>query len=170
MTYLGQTFNSSNLPESTGFDPIPAGWYQAKIKAAELKSTNTGSGEYIAVQYEILGPSHQGRVVFGNLNIRNQSAKAEEIGLQMLNALISSIGLSSISDTDELLNHETQIKVSVRPAQGNYEASNDIKGFKAIESGMMSTIGSKTGPAAMTTQQTETQTAQSNDSAPPWRR
>ena len=77
MAFLGQTFNADELPQGNGnYDPLPPGWYTATITAAELKPTKDGSGQYIKVRYDITGPTHQGRVVFGNLNIKNASAKA----------------------------------------------------------------------------------------------
>src|SRR5690554_5309911 len=90
MAFLGQTFNAQELPQDQGsFDPIPAGWYTATIAGAELRQTKAGTGEYIAVQYNVTGPSHEGRVMFGNLNIRNPNPKAEEIGMRQLGGIRS---------------------------------------------------------------------------------
>jgi hypothetical protein len=74
MASLGQTFDVNELPQGNGgnYDPLPAGWYSATIAGAELKPTKDGSGQYIKVRYDITGPSHQGRVVFGNVNIRKR--------------------------------------------------------------------------------------------------
>ena len=136
---LDQEINVSELPESSGsYDPLPEGWYQVSIKAAEIKPTKDGSGQYIKVQYAVLGPTHQGRVVFGNLNIRNASAKAEEIGRQQLGELMRSIGLSRVSDTDQLVGGNLQIKLSIRKQEG-YEPSNEVKGFKALEGNLPAT-------------------------------
>jgi hypothetical protein len=105
MAFLSQSFAVDELPQGSGgnFEPLPAGWYQATITSAELKKTKAGTGEYIAIRYDILGPTHQGRVVFGNLNIANPNQKAEEIGRQQLRELMVSIGLNSVSDTDQLI-------------------------------------------------------------------
>jgi len=81
MAYLDEEFSIDSLPQGTSnFDPLPEGWYNASITGAEIKATKMGDGKYIACKYTITGPSHQGRVVFGNLNIKNASTKAEEIG------------------------------------------------------------------------------------------
>lgn len=135
MANLGTTFDANTLPQGNGnFDPLPAGWYTATITQAELKDTKTGSGQYIKVRYDITGPTHQGRVVFGNINIRNQNAKAEEIGQQQLGDLMRSIGLGRVTDTDELLNHSVGIKLKVREQEG-YDPTNDVAGFKAAGGG-----------------------------------
>jgi len=133
MAFLGQTFDINELPQGNGsFDPLPPGWYTAMIKKADLQPTKDGSGQYIKVRYDITGPTHQGRVVFGNLNIKNASAKAEEIGRQHLAELMRSIGLSKVTDTDQLIGGMLQIKLDIRPATEQYSAQNEVKGFRAV--------------------------------------
>lgn len=133
MAFIGQIFDVNELPPGNGnYDPLPAGWYNANITAAELKPTKDGSGQYIKVRYDITGPSHQGRVVFGNLNIKNASPKAEEIGRTELGNLMRAIGLAKVTDTDQLIGGSLQIKLDVRAATDQYAAQNEVKGFKAI--------------------------------------
>ncbi len=136
MANLGETFDVSNLPQGNGgnFDPLPPGWYSATMAGAELKATKSGTGQYISVRYDIIGPTHQGRVVFGNLNIRNQSPKAEEIGRQQLGDICRAIGLAKVSDTDQLIGHSLMIKLSVEKSD-QYGDKNEVKGFKAIADG-----------------------------------
>lgn len=132
MAFLNETFSVDTLPQSQGgFDPLPEGWYSATITQAELKATSSGTGQYIKVRYDITGPTHQGRVVFGNLNIRNANPKAEEIGRQQLGELMRAIGLASVQDTDQLVGGKLNIKLAIRHQEG-YEPSNDVKGFKAM--------------------------------------
>ena len=132
MAFLSQSFDVSELPQSTGggFDPLPAGWYSVKVTGAELKNTKAGTGQYIAVRYDVLGPTHQGRVVFGNLNIKNPNPKAEEIGRQQLGDLMRAIGLAKVTDTDQLIGGTLQIKLDIRRDE-TYGDSNDVKGYKA---------------------------------------
>lgn len=134
MAFLDQEFNVESLPVGNGnFDPLPEGWYTATISGAALKSTKAGDGEYIAVKYTVTGPTHQGRVVFGNLNIKNPSTKAEEIGRQQLRDVMLAIGLAKVRDTDQLIGGQLSIKLSVKT--GEY-AGNEVKGYKAIGSAM----------------------------------
>lgn len=123
--------NLSDLPESQGYDLIPDGWYRAKIKGAELKATKANDGQYIAVQYQI----ESGRVVFGNLNIKNRNPEAERIGLQQLGEVMGAIGLPKIQDTDQLIGSDLMIKIGTSKKQEGYEQRNEVKGFKAIEGG-----------------------------------
>jgi hypothetical protein len=140
MAFLEHAISLDDLPESTGdgeFKPLPAGWYQVTINKAELRNTKDGTGQYIAVRYDVTGPTHQGRVVFGNINIRNKSQKAEEIGLTYLGQLFRALGLAKLADTDQLIGGNLSIKLDVREARTDeatgktYEASNDVKGFKS---------------------------------------
>lgn len=150
MAFLGQTFDANELPQGNGgnYDPLPAGWYNANITAAELKPTKDGSGQYIKVRYDITGPSHQGRVVFGNLNIKNASAKAEEIGRQQLGEIMRAIGLAKVTDTDQLIGGSLSIKLDVRAATEQYAAQNEVKGFKAITGSAPTFAAPAASPAA----------------------
>lgn len=131
MAQLLETFSVDALPQSErNFEPLPAGWYTAVINGAEIKNTKAGTGQYIAVRYDITGPTHQGRVVFGNLNIKNPNPKAEEIGRQQLGELMRAIGLATVQDTDQLIGGQLSIKLDVRESE-QYGASNDVKGYKS---------------------------------------
>lgn len=133
MAFLGQTYNTSELPQSdNNYEPVPEGWYNVSIAGAELKPTNAGTGQYIKLRLDITGPSHQGRVLFTNLNIRNPNPKAEEIGLQQLGAIARAIGLASVQDTDQLLGGNISVKVAIKQNE-QYGPQNEIKAFKAID-------------------------------------
>ena len=152
MAQLNETFSVDALPVSDrNFEPLPAGWYTAVVNGAEIKNTKAGTGQYIAVRYDITGPTHQGRVVFGNLNIKNPNPKAEEIGRQQLGELMRAIGLSTVQDTDQLIGGQLMIKLDVRESE-QYGASNDVKGFKSNGA-----APPKAAPAAASTK-----------AAPPW--
>jgi hypothetical protein len=160
MAFLDQEFNVDTLPVGNGnFDPLPEGWYSSTISGAELKSTKAGDGEYIAIKYTITGPTHQGRVIFGNLNIKNPSTKAEEIGRQQLGEVMRAIGLNKVRDTDQLIGGQLVIKLSVKT--GEY-AGNEVKGYKAI--------GSQAGvaPASIMQSGSSPMGAPSSKAAPPW--
>ena len=137
MAQLNQPFVESELPKSErNFEPLPAGWYTATIGGAEVKATKAGTGEYIAIRYDITGPSHQGRVVFGNLNIKNANPTAEAIGYQQMGELMRAIGLARVDDTDQFVGGQLQVKLDVRKSE-QYGDSNDVKGFKSLSGGAM---------------------------------
>lgn len=132
MASLHESFDIESLPVGNGsFDPLPAGWYRVTIKEASVAKTKAGTGEYIKIRYDVEGPSHGGRVVFGNLNISNPNPKAEEIGRQQLGELMRAIGLKSLKDTDQLIGGTLEIKLAIRESE-QYGNSNDVKAFKAV--------------------------------------
>lgn len=147
MAQLRETFSVDTLPQSDrSYDPLPAGWYDAEIAGAEIRQTKAGTGEYIAVRYDITGPTHAGRVIFGNLNISNANPAAEKIGKQQLGELMLAIGLKNVSDTDQLIGHRCSIKLAVRKSE-EYGDSNDVKGWKAVAGGAPPAAAAAPSPA-----------------------
>lgn len=157
MAFLEQSFSLDELPVSTNsFEPLPAGWYTATINKAEIKTAKTGEGQYIAVRYDITGPTHQGRVVFGNINFKNPSSKAEEIGRKQLGEIMRAIGLGRVSDTDQLIGGQLSIKLAIKN-DAQYGDSNELKGFKALGGSVSLPTASVSAPPAVP-----------HKSSPPW--
>lgn len=135
MAQLNEVFNVADVPESQrSYDPLPDGWYTAFISKTDLCATKAGTGQYIKVRYDVTGPTHQGRVVFGNFNVRNPNPKAEEIGREQLRDLCLAVGLKTVVDTDQLIGSTVSIKIATRKQDG-FDPTNEIKGWKAIEGG-----------------------------------
>ena len=163
MAFLNEEFNVDELPQGNGnFEPLPSGWYTGTISQAELKATKAGNGQYIKLRYDITGPTHQGRVVFGNLNIKNANPKAEEIGRQQLGDIMRAIGLAKVTDTDQLIGGQIGIKLEVKQ-DAQYGASNEVKGFKSVS-------GSAAPAAAVTPAKAFAPAAPAKPAraAPPW--
>jgi hypothetical protein len=155
--------NFDEIPQSSGdgeFKPLPVGWYSAKINKAELKATKDGTGQYIAIRYDITGPTHQGRVVFGNVNIKNKSFDAENIGRKQLNDIRLALGIGQLSDTDQLVGGSLQIKLEIKEATDQYAARNEVKAFKSSGDAMpiAASVPTFSKPAE----------AKATGSAPPW--
>ena len=159
MAFLTETFDVNELPQGKAgnFEPLPAGWYTSTITQAEIKKTKAGNGEYIKVRFDITGPTHQGRVVFGNLNIKNANPKAEEIGRQQLGEIMRAIGLAKVADTDQLIGGQISIKLTIKD-DAQYGASNEIKGFNSLTGSAAPSIPSAPASAPAAT----------GKAAPPW--
>lgn len=146
---LDEVFTLDSVPASTtNYDALPAGLYEATIANAEIKDSKSG-GKYINVRYDITGPSHAGRVVFGMITIANANPKAEEVGRQQLGDLIRAIGLDKLADTDQLIGGQLIIKLDVETSE-QYGEQNRVRGFR--------TAGAKTAKPSATT------------NTPPWQR
>ena len=139
MAFLEETFVVDNLPQSDrSYDLLPEGWYDATITKADVGQTKAGTGTKIDVRYDITGPTQQGRVIFGSLNIRNPSVEAERIGREQLGELMRAIGLQRVQDSDELIGGNVCIKIRIKKASakdianGYTQDRNEIAGWKAI--------------------------------------
>ncbi len=129
----GYNFNAEEVEPSSSFDPIPAGWYTAIISASELKATRDGYGEYLSLTLQVIEGQYENRLVFARLNLKNANDKAVDIARKDLAAICRAVGVMSPQASEELHDIPLMIKVKVRAASGDYEASNDIGGYKAVE-------------------------------------
>ena len=162
MANLGFTVNAEDLPQDQGsFDPIPAGDYTVRVAEATLQQTKAGTGQYIKLRLDVIAPSHQGRVLFTNLNIQNANPKAEEIGRQQLGSIMRAINLPSIQDTDQLVGGVMNVKVTIKQDE-QYGPSNEVKTFKAAPSAAAS-MPKPSQPAAQPQPQ-----AAAPGTPPPW--
>lgn len=108
--------NLSNVQAQS--DILPAGQYMAVVTGAEIKKTNSGTGEYIQVELTISSQAHTGRKVWDNFNIKNDNQKAVDIGLSKLKAMALAIGFTETEMTnfkpEMLANKEVGIKTKIK--------------------------------------------------------
>lgn len=149
MALLNKPISIQSLPEGSNYGIISAGWYSVSITKAEVKPTRAGTGEYINLMYTITGPTHQGRTVWGMINIRNPNPKAEEIGLQQLGELLRATGIAQLSDTDQLIGKDLSVKVIIK--EDDQGERNEVRGFKALQGGAIPSIKPASAPAAPAT-------------------
>ena len=126
-------FDASTIEPSNSYDPIPTGWYQAIISSSEMKATRDGYGEYLSLTLQVIEGQYANRLVFARLNLKNANDKAVDIARKDLAAICRAVGVMSPQSSEELHDKPLMIKVKVRPAQGEYDASNDIAGYKGVE-------------------------------------
>ena len=128
------------------------------IERAEICDTKAGNGKYLKMMYRITGDNFNNACVFGNLNVRNPNAKAEEIGRQQMGVLMRAVGIAKMRDTDELIGKELKIKVVVK-SDAEYGDRNEIKNWKPLGD----SIGKATIKSTATAKPTNTGKA-----TPPW--
>jgi len=132
-------FDASTVAPNTTFEPLPAGWYNVQITESELVPTKAGTGSILKLQQTVIDGEHAGRIVYTNLNVQNPNPIAVEIANQQLSSICHATGTIQVDDSQDLHGKPYQVQVSIRPAEGAYDASNDCKKFKAI-------AGNKTAP------------------------
>ena len=103
---------------------LPVGEYQMQIIQSELRDTKAGDGQYLWLEFEILGPKYAGRKFWDRLNLFNKNEVAVKVAKKQLIAICSAMNFSSLpSDSEQL--HFKPIKVVIthkENKQGNIEA------------------------------------------------
>ena len=125
-------FDATQVEPDTGFDTVPAGWYNASIDESDIKPTKDGAGSYLQCRFNILDGQYRGRKLFARLNIRNANAQAQEIALRQLSAIGHAVGVLHIQDSQQLHGLPLKLKVKIRKGDDNYEDQNEIISYKNI--------------------------------------
>lgn len=128
-------FDANTVAPQQAFEPLPAGWYQVQIIESEMKPTRNGSGAYLQLTMEVLSGQYANRKIFDRLNLQNANQVAVEIAYQTLSAICHATGQIQVQDSQQLHMKPMEAKVSVRAATGEYEASNDVKGYRPMNAG-----------------------------------
>lgn len=145
-------FDASTVAPATAPEVIPAGWYNAQMTASEMKPTADGTGGMLACEFTILSGEHAGRKQFDRLNLFNKNPVAVEIAYKTLSAICHAVGVIQVEDSQQLHGKPLQLKVALRPAGPgadgkHYEASNEIKGYKAVDGAGVPMAGAPAGGA-----------------------
>lgn len=167
MANLGN-INLDGVDPNQAFDVLPPAWYAMRVVASEIKPTKNGDGQYLQLELEIDENHHpelKGRKVWDRLNLWNTNGQATEIAQRTLKALVVACGKASIIDSEELHGISFEAKVTVRAATGQYEASNDVRGYRALSGGSSAAVSpaAAAGKPASAPKQ-----ASKASSAPPW--
>lgn len=129
------SFDTNNAPKSErNFELLPAGWYTAQVTESEIVPLASGLGQALKLTFEVLQDGYRNRKVWARLNIQHSgSPEAERIANEQLRDLCESIGVVRMSDTVELHNKPTQIRVKIREDKtGKYEPQNEVIGYKSV--------------------------------------
>lgn len=129
----------SSLPETdhiedTGndFELIPPGKYPCIIESSEIKATKANNGQMLSYVAVIIEGEHEGRKIFGNMMLRHENEKAEEIGLRSLKQLKAAIGKPSSTEESDLWEAPFLAKIGIEKGKNGYEDRNRIVAFAPI--------------------------------------
>ena len=150
-------FNALEIEPAATYEPLPADWYKAVITATEEKPTKAQTGSYLELNMEIIEGNYQGRRVFERLNLNNPKPVAVEIAQRSLSSICRAVGVNNPQNSEELMDKPLMIKLAVKPADGQYGPSNEVKGYEAVSGG----IAAVAAPVAAT--------ASAGGSTPPWK-
>ena len=125
-------FNANDVQgERFSREPLPAGIYKLAITNAEMKTTKAG-GTMLAMEYEVQEGPHQRRKLFININIKNDTPKAVEMGRLELKELCFAVGKPAIQDSSELIGSAFMGKVKVDKPRDGYEAGNSVSKYMTL--------------------------------------
>lgn len=129
-------FDANQVAPSKAFEPIPTDWYKCAIDESEMKPTRDGLGSYLQLNLKVLEGPHTGRVVFDRLNLRNNNEVAQQIAYETLSAICHAVNVLQVTDSQQLHGIPMMVRVKQTPPTAEYDAGNEVKGYKAVESGM----------------------------------
>lgn len=134
MTDLTQ-YNLSEVDDEKTYELIPAGKYVAVLASFEERNTLDDKGETekqgILCKYQLLEEPHKGRIVFDYINTIHPNDLTQDIGRKRLKALMNAANPEA-KTMMQLLDKAVNLTVGIRPAQGEYQAKNDVKGIASM--------------------------------------
>lgn len=115
-----------NLEAPREYSILPVGEYTMQIVQSDYRATQSGTGHYLWLEFEILkGPAPQGQTKFWDrLNIDNPNEQTRKIANQALLAISNAVGFTFPPGESEQL-HFKPIKVVIKHKenkQGKLEA------------------------------------------------
>jgi hypothetical protein len=152
-------FNAHEVEPNTTYEPLPAGWYKVVFTEAEEKPTKAQTGSYLQMSAEVIEGQYQGRKLIERLNLNNPNSTAVEIAQRTLSAICRGVGVMTPRHSSDLLNKPIMAKVAVKPGEGQYGPSNEVKGYEPCSGGAAAPAASVGAPAAA-----------AGASTPPWKR
>jgi len=148
-------FDANQVDPNVVYEPLPAGWYKAVITTSEEKPTKAQTGSYLQLGLEVIEGPMQGRKLTDRLNLNNPNATASEIAYRTLSAICHAVGVMAPRQSSDLHDRPLMVKVKVKPADGQYSASNEVAGYEAPGK----PVAQETAPAGA-----------SGAATPPWKR
>ena len=125
------TFDASTVAPQASSGPVPAGTYLAQCIDSDVQPLKSGNGTGLKLTFEIIDGQYKGRRIWENLNIQHSNEDTQRIAQSQLSALCHAVNVIKLQDTAALHHKPVTIKVVVREAKGEYQASNNIKGYES---------------------------------------
>lgn len=128
-TALGHVFDATTVDPASRPPALPTGWYNVMITQGEIKPTKNNDGGYAELGMKVLDGPHAGRMLFDRLNLWNNNPVAVEIAQKTLSAICHATGVFQVSDLQQLFGKPLMARAMYKPAEGQYDEGNDVKGY-----------------------------------------
>lgn len=127
-------FTTEGVERTGTFEPLPQGDYPVVITGAEFKApkSNPTGPKYLELSMQVVDGEYKGRRLTDRLNLNHPNDMTRKIAKGTLAAILDSIGLVAINNTAEICNKPLLAYVKIKPQDGQYSASNEVKGYKAM--------------------------------------
>lgn len=99
--------------DTSSHDIIPNGIYEAVVSASEIKPNKAGTGKGLNLTFDILSDPARGRKVWTWINIQHARPEAQRIGQEELARLCRAVGITRLTDSEQLHNIPLLITVGV---------------------------------------------------------
>lgn len=140
-------FDASTVAPQASTGPVPAGTYLAQIIESDVAPLKSGKGNGLKLTFEIIDGQQKGRRIWENLNIQHENEETQRIAQAQLSALCHAVNEIKVKDTAVLHHKPVHVRVVVREAQGQYQASNNIKGYESANASVPAFLAPIQGPA-----------------------
>jgi hypothetical protein len=137
MSYL----DLGSVEVSSGPKKFVPGEYKVRVADVEEKETQSKTGKRLSIKFAIVGGEFDGYTVYHNFNIKNESAKAQEIGLSQLKTFMMCAGMdnSKLEAMSDLNGKSCMSKIGIKTYEGKENL--EIKYFISGEDTLTTSIG-----------------------------
>jgi hypothetical protein len=177
MAQLNDTFDATGVAPAAPMELLPPGRYATQIVNSEMRATKAGTGQYLWLEMDVLEGPHQGRKIWDQLNLVNQSQQTVEIAQRTLSAICHAVGQLQVSDSEQLHFRPVQVTLAVepdsrdklRPAE-EQRKQNKVKGYAPLGGAVPARPVASPSAAPARPAAAPARAAAAASTTPPWRR
>jgi Protein of unknown function (DUF669) len=126
-------YSSEGIDPMQTFEPLPPDRYSFVITETDIKSTKSGNGQYLLIVADVDGGEYAERKMWLRYNISNPSKQAEDIAKRELAALYGALGITHVTDSDELIGARFAADVVIDENKDTGQKGNRVKAYYAAE-------------------------------------
>lgn len=104
-------FNVTEAPQSLSNEPKPAGEYTMQVVNSDMRTTKSGTGQYLWLEFDILSGPARGKF-WDRLNLLNDNPKTVEIANRQLSAICNALDIVALDDSEKL--HMKPLRVQLK--------------------------------------------------------
>lgn len=123
-------FDANNVQPNDGYEPLPAGDYIATITNSEMKLTKNGLGQYLSLEFQVIGGEFINRKLFTNLLLNHPNQQTVDIAQKKLSSICHAVNMLNLKDSIQLHGLPLTIRVKYKEDE-KYGPGNDITAFKS---------------------------------------